>query len=588
MTHLLLTVRFLDDRYHGLLDRGGPVEWPPSPFRLFQALVAGVARRGELVVTDDDHPDTPDNKNFTAIGQALGWLQKHSAKHPPIIIAPRHKVGQAITRFVPNNDQDVEKVRREPEKYRVAKPTIPTLFLLEPDQKPEVHYAWPLHGVKGCPVPDIEKAARSLTTLGWGIDMAFADARLAAEAELQTLKGIRWYPKKRDYPYKDTLRVPTYDADTKECTLCDLRHCHSTMVNRIEHGKPLKTVDKPKIFNRVLYTSPERPEGRPYRVFHIQCDNEERRFTYSQSKLIHIAGMVRYLAIRSMASKRLLEELYPEHDQTKDQFRDGSPPSNVLQRGHDTWDKWVKSYVSGHQSKEDKDAGLDHTQFSYVPLQSLGTEHTDPGVRRVMVVAPIGDDDWLQHLALQLDGQLLKPDPKFPNIKLPRGTRLELIGPKARDGVRDAYTRPSCTWASTTPVILNRYIEKRKQTQPDGSIVEVLDRAAITEQIKLVLAQSGIDQPCEFEWSAFSHFRKILSAHKYRIDPADPKRRFEIGYIRPNHLVGRTAVHVVIRFGRREDPNDETSRWIPATHPVPGPITIGAGRHCGFGLMAAI
>jgi len=53
MTDLLITVRFLDDRFHGLLDRGGPTEWPPSPFRLFRALLAGVARRGELVEGDD-------------------------------------------------------------------------------------------------------------------------------------------------------------------------------------------------------------------------------------------------------------------------------------------------------------------------------------------------------------------------------------------------------------------------------------------------------------------------------------------------------------------------------------------------------
>ena len=48
MTFLRITVRFLDARYHGLLDRGGPPEWPPSPFRLFCAMVAGVARQGEL------------------------------------------------------------------------------------------------------------------------------------------------------------------------------------------------------------------------------------------------------------------------------------------------------------------------------------------------------------------------------------------------------------------------------------------------------------------------------------------------------------------------------------------------------------
>lgn len=124
MTYLLLTVRFLDDRYHGLLDRGGPPEWPPSPFRLFQALVAGVARRGELVFGED----VPSNARFTPIGRALVWLQRHTLEHPPIIIAPKSKPGRAITRFVPNNDGDTIFDRQE---RLTAKPTFPTFFILE-------------------------------------------------------------------------------------------------------------------------------------------------------------------------------------------------------------------------------------------------------------------------------------------------------------------------------------------------------------------------------------------------------------------------------------------------------------------------
>ena len=137
---------------------------------MFQALVAGVARRGELVVGDD----VPSNKNVTPVGRALGWLQRHTRDHPPIIIAPRSTTGQAITRFVPNNDGDKKFDRQE---RLTGKYTEPTLFLLEPDQKPEVHYVWDVTGTNDCPVADIERAARSLTTLGWGIDMAFADAR---------------------------------------------------------------------------------------------------------------------------------------------------------------------------------------------------------------------------------------------------------------------------------------------------------------------------------------------------------------------------------------------------------------------------
>jgi CRISPR-associated protein Csb2 len=339
VTHLLLSVRFLDDRYHGLLDRGGPVEWPPSPFRLFQAMVAGVARRGELVVGVDE----PSNANFAPIGIALGWLQTHSRVHPPIIIAPKHKVGQAITRFVPNNDGDKKFDRQG---RLTAKPTIPTLFLLEPGQKPEVHYVWDISDAPDAPVDRIRDAARSLTTLGWGIDMAFADADRADEAKLQTLKGIRWYPKKDIWRNDGMLRTPTYDDDTKECTLCDLRHCHATAINRIEHGKPLKTVDKPKIFDRILYTSTERPIGHPYRVFRL-VDENGGSYRYPNAKLIHIAGMVRHAAIEAM--------------------KEDPPP------GRQNDQTWLETFVCGHRSNGE----LRHEQLSYVPLPSIGNEHAD-------------------------------------------------------------------------------------------------------------------------------------------------------------------------------------------------------------------
>ncbi len=109
MKRLLLTIQLLDDRYHGLLARNGPPEWPPSPFRLFCALVAGVARRGEL------EGDT---------GKALAWLQ---GLEPPIIITPKSKHGQPFTRFVPNNDGDKKPDRQE---RLAAKLNIPTLMLL--------------------------------------------------------------------------------------------------------------------------------------------------------------------------------------------------------------------------------------------------------------------------------------------------------------------------------------------------------------------------------------------------------------------------------------------------------------------------
>lgn len=478
---------------------------PPSPFRLFQALVAGVARRGELVIG----LDTPENTNFTDIGKAIGWLQKFDA---PIIITPKAKTGQAITRFVPNNDGDKKFDRQE---RLTAKPTIPTLFLLAPDQKPEVHYVWDISNQSDVPIERIRDAARSLKTLGWGIDMAFADARPVSQAEVESLPGVRWHPKPGAWRDEGMLRTPTLDEETQQCSMCDLRHCHETAMNRIQHGHPLRTVDKPKVFEQVLYTSSERLIGRPAIVFELQNDDDSF-FRYRQDRLIHLAGMVRCLAIKAM---------------------DKSLPQGVA-------DDWVESYVAGHVLNDNEE----HRQFSYLPLPSIGHAHTDPSIRRVMIVAPLGDDPLLSHLARRLAGERLKPTPQTMLEHPPTLARVQ------NDNVARFYTKPANHWASVTPVILPGHDDHK----PDKT----------RKLIEKALQQSGIDQSCEFEWSAFSHFTKSLSAHKY-----DRNKR-PTGYIRPDHLLNHTAVHLKLRF------NDGLK--------VPGPLTVGSGRHCGIGLMAGI
>lgn len=502
MTFLVITVRFLDDRYHGLLDRGGPAEWPPSPFRLFQALVAGVAWRGELVIGEDK----PENTNFTDIGKAIGWLQKLD---PPVIIAPKSKTGQAITRFVPNNDGDKKFDRQE---RLTAKRTIPTLLLLDLHQKPEVHYIWDTNNQSDVPIERIRDAARSLTTLGWGIDMAFADARSASQAEAESLPGVHWHPKAGVWRDDGMLRTPTFDQETKQCSLSDLRHCHETAMNRIEHGKPLRTVDKPKVFDRVFYASSERLLPSPHIVFELRQDDGEF-LAYPQDKLIHITGMVRHLAIEVLRK---------------------SPPKGVD-------DDWLETYVAGHAKSD----AAEHRQFSYLPLPSIGHQHADQKVRRVMIVAQPGDDRFLQHLSMCLDGQQLKPTPETKLDHPP--TLVRVLGDKA-----SFYTQPANAWASVTPVILPGHDDhKPNKTR---------------KLIEKALAQSCIEQRCEFEWSAFSQFPKSLSSHKY-----DRNKR-PTGYIRPGHLLSQTAVHLKLCFNNGLE--------------VPGPLAIGAGRHCGLGVFA--
>src|SRR6266481_2330035 len=143
---LLITVRFHDGRYHGVGD------WPPSPARLFQALVAGAARGGVIAEADR---------------AALEWLE---ALAPPVIAAPAHRTGQPFASFVPNNDLDAGggDPRRVSE-IRTAKAIKPRLF----DNNTPFLYLW--HFEEAAEKAEaICTIARRLYQLGRGVDMAFA------------------------------------------------------------------------------------------------------------------------------------------------------------------------------------------------------------------------------------------------------------------------------------------------------------------------------------------------------------------------------------------------------------------------------
>jgi len=420
--------------------------------------------------------------------------------------------------------------------HRIEKDSHPYRITHNGEELPAIHYLYPLEGTDVTPdelLNTIRPSVRSIHCLGWGIDQVIADATLVGSLSHQP-GTEKWSSSARDGKHLRVHRTGSFDA---------LIARHGRFLNRVVRSEwtPVPPMSE---FDQIPYRRDSDPMGRPAIIFKLVDDNEDT-VTYPQSKLIHIAGMVRHLAIERM---------------------ERNPPRDLRGRGTA---EWLEAYVAGHQSSEDKAKGAQHSQFSYIPLQSIGNAHVDPSVRRVMIVAPLGDEAWLEHLAEQLDGAELKP---LPNTSLPPKTRLERVANRARDGVRDAYLGASVEWASVSPVIL----PGRDDHQPNKTRKLILK----------ALAQSGIDQPCEFEWSSFSQFRKMLPAHKYRKDPNDPAKKIRINYVRPDHLLEMSAVHLALCFGRREDPLDAESRWIPAEVPVPGPIVIGAGRHCGFGLMA--
>ena len=77
---LLIVVRFSEGRYHGQDDGfNGADGWPPSPGRLFQALVAAAARGANLLPEDV---------------RALEWME---GLKPPRIAAPAARRGSSTS-----------------------------------------------------------------------------------------------------------------------------------------------------------------------------------------------------------------------------------------------------------------------------------------------------------------------------------------------------------------------------------------------------------------------------------------------------------------------------------------------------------
>ena len=160
MPRLLISVRFHEGRYHG----GG--EWPPSPARLFQALVAGAAN-GE-------------NLSEQAM-ESFKWLESLA---PPTIATPPAYAGRSIKNFVPNNDLDA--VGGDPARIgeiRTAKIIRPHYF----DAAVALLYAWTFERGADAErrVQAIREIANSLYQLGRGVDMAWAQSEIVEEGEAE-------------------------------------------------------------------------------------------------------------------------------------------------------------------------------------------------------------------------------------------------------------------------------------------------------------------------------------------------------------------------------------------------------------------
>ena len=423
--YLCFTVRYLQPLLHSR-GNGNESEWPPSPLRLFQALVAAAAARAnERVRLETSVP-------------ALRWLQELPS---PEIVACIAVASTTPTQFyVPDNTADLlvpSWKRGETDKgaKRTEKVVVPTHLDGE-----AVHYLFRM-STCDCGFFDVLKSvARSITHLGWGIDMVAADVEVISDAEAQQLSGERWQVAQTGGA---ALRVPVAG------TLDDLIRKHDDFLNRLTDDG-FKPVPPLREFAVRHYRRSTDRETRPYCVFTIlKPDASGNRAFNTARRTRDVAAWIRH-AVAEVCE-------------------------------HAGWPDFLP-FVHGHSADGQPNRGENSShRFQYLPLPTINSYlQRVESIRRVMVVAPPGSQDRIDFIRRRLLGHPLKWDCSEIGV-------LNVLA--AKDWVRDQYTAPSKTWTSVTPVILDGFDDHNP--------------AKTEKLLRKALSNAGVVASVEFEWQPF-------------------------------------------------------------------------------------
>lgn len=535
--YFALTIAFLDGRFHGRRDGVEP-EWPPSPLRVFQALVAASARM---------------NGGALSLGgsSALQWLQAQPA---PAIIAPSGILSASPYRLsVPNNAMDI--VARawcrgndtnsgdaNPATHRTMK-SIRPVHLIDSSL---IHYLWQMSEPVAPEITDYVQAmvemAQNINVLGWGIDMVVGNGAMLTDDQVESLPGERWFPHAE--AGVDGLRVPV------KGTLADLQARHEGFLSRLAHGSftpppPLAVYDK------IKYRRAIDPPPRAIAAFSLlKSDASGFRAFDTARWALTVAGMTRHAARRAAQGAG---------------WKESRINGCILGHGESIGDE--KHLPTGPQ------------RFAYLPVPSLeargaGKAPVVGSVRRVIITAfdgACGDEiDWARRA---LSGQMLEKIKKDESDEKEQVALLSLL--PGSDKVIRTYLRPSSSWATVTPVVLPGYDDPahfrrrlqyvtsaEEQKRLLGHLHERIDgllrKAIVQAQFPETLAKNAL-----IEWRKVGYWRGSDLADRYGV---------------PDHLKRFPRYHVKIQW--RDD------YQMPVR--IDGPICIGGGRFYGLGLFAPV
>ena len=213
--------------------------------------------------------------------------------------------------------------------------------------------------------------------------------------------------------------------------------------------------------------------------------------------------------------------------------------------------------VSGHNQDG---SPTREPHLSVVPLAFAGFPYADGHLVGFALVPPRGSGllesgDFLQVMR--------RISPHVPMMEQ-RALRLRRFGlefsptldPDKQSLDSTLYTKSSATFATVTPIVLDRHLKKGGAARQDE----------IISQIKSACVNTGLPEPAAVVPDKHSAIEGVPSAQPSGKSPEWMRWRL------PASLDGRFLTHAVIRF----------------SEPVDGPVILGAGRFVGLGLCRPI
>jgi CRISPR-associated protein Csb2 len=441
MRWLCIEAHFLAGRYHGRRSeregRAFPAEWPPNPYRLFQALVAA----GNIGFRRTEFSD--------AKKEALRWLEQRAA---PEIIVPAAHAANVVRLYVPNNDMD--KVARawakseEPEKQPSELRTDKDLRPHRLDGDATVRFLWPVGDDEWETARHLAELlcaeARHLHSLGLGIDLVVGNGRILGTAEKEELAGEVWIADNEGVGW----RAPIAGS------LDELLARHADQAKRVQTGRGrgaarwVAPPTPPVVYREVGYLRRAEGRRRPVHAFAL-VDEDGGYRSFDPRETAIVAAWLRHAA----------------HERAKAMKLDPA---------------FVERFVCGHGD----DVETKNNRFSYFPLPTIPLKGRDGRIRRALLAEPFGGGGGkAQAVARRLSGAPLVEEGTGEVM-----ADLRALADPFADSVTLRYMRKARIWGSVTPLVLPGHDDFRSR-KAHALVLRALAQAGYTTPVVEIVLQ---------------------------------------------------------------------------------------------------